>query len=555
MKSRSINQLTPGSDSKILKSEPCPKCRAVGKDRTGDHLWTFADGEYCRFHGHNPRSTPKEEVLRVTEGTITNNSTLLQDTPKSTPRVASLQVVPHRGLTGDTLRFYGAKVRVDDKGNPFAIQLPYGDPLLVRAWDQKAFHWEGYTKDAELFGLSKFSSGQSRSITICESAYDAMSVYQLLGSKYPAVGVRSASTARGDCEKHRSYLNSFDRIYLCFDNDVAGEEATRDVAKLFDVSKVYYVKLSKYKDANEYLTANQDDAKAFVSIWFNSRPYLPRGVVNSYEDVEEILARPENAAVLEYKHSTLQNMTGGIRYGEVNLITAQEGVGKTEFLRTIEYQVLKETDDNVAIIHLEEGEKRATQGLIGYELDQPCHLPDAGVSLDDQLAAYKALTKKDGRLHYYAHFGSDDPNTILDIIRYLVATCHCKFVFLDHITMLVTGYEDEDERKKLDYLSTRLAMLTRELGFTLFLVSHVNDDGKTRGSRNISKVADLVLHLDRSVEAATLDERTTTSLMVKKNRYTGKTGPAGYMKFNPKTFKLEEYTVDVAPEIDFKEAA
>src|SRR5690606_25153660 len=111
----------------------------------------------------------------------------------------------------------------DEKDNPFAVQVPYGGPLLVRSWDVKSFYWEGYTANATLFGQDKFSAGQSRSITVCESAYDAMSVYQMLGSRYPAVAVRSAATARSDCEKAHDYLNSFDRIYLCFDNDVAGE--------------------------------------------------------------------------------------------------------------------------------------------------------------------------------------------------------------------------------------------------------------------------------------------------------------------------------------------
>lgn len=373
----------------------------------------------------------------------------------------------------------------------------------------------------------------------------------MLGSRFPAVAVRSASTARGDCERAREYLNGFERIYLCFDNDLAGENAAREVAKIFDSSKIYHVKLTKHKDANEYLTStDENDAKAFVSIWYNARPYLPQGVVNSWEDVESILSQEEDGAAVSYPFPTLEDMTGGIRYGEVTLLTAQEGVGKTEVLRAIEYHILKNTDENIAVIHLEEGEKRATQGLIGYELGSPVHMPDAGFSREDQFEAFKSLTKRTGRLHLYSHFGSDDPNTILDIIRYLATSCHCKFITLDHITMLVTGFEDDDERKKLDYLSTRLAMLAQELGFALLLVSHVNDDGKTRGSRNISKVAHSHIRLERDVEATTLDDRTTTSVTVIKNRFGWQTGPAGYLKFDPKTFMLKELEIEKLLDID-----
>lgn len=557
------------SDSKWVSNEPCPQCREIGRDSTGNHLGIYSDGHgYCKVHGYCAKPIVKN-ILKGSDRSMefklnsdNNNSwgVPTSDTssiPKDTlSKYSPLPLSPttaHRGLTQDTLRFYEIKTRVTASGQPVSVLLPYGGSTLVRSWDRKAFHWEGYAKDAQLFGMDKFSAGQARSITICESAYDAMSVYQMLGSKYPTVAVGSASTARGDCERHRAYINAFERIYLCFDGDKPGTDAAQDVSKLFDTNKVYQVKLTKHKDANEYLVANpasQDDAKAFVSVWYNSRPFLPRGIINSYEDVEKVLSTEEAGSVATYPFPTLEDMTYGIRWGEVNLITAQEKIGKTEFIRAIEYHLLKTTDDNVGIIHLEEGEKRATQGLIGYELGSPVHLPDAGVSVDDQVLAYKELTRRDGRLHYYAHFGSDDPNTILDVIRYLATVCHCKYIFLDHITMLVTGFEDEDERKKLDYLSTRLAMLTRELNFTLFLVSHVNDDGKTRGSRNISKVADLIIHLDRDIEGPTLDSRTTTRLTIKGNRFAGRTGPAGYLSFNPKTFRLKELELENSNDID-----
>ena len=150
------------------------------------------------------------------------------------------------------------------------------------------------------------------------------------------------------------------------------------------------------------------------------------------------------------------------------------------------------------------------------------------------------MTKKDDRVYFYSHFGSDDPDVILDVIRYLVAVCDCKFIFLDHITMLVTGFEEDDERKKLDYISTRLAMLTRELNFTLFLISHVNDDGKTRGSRNIAKVADLIISLSRDIESEDLDTRNTTKVLVKGNRFAGMTGPIKPLYFDVKTYVLQE---------------
>jgi twinkle protein len=227
---------------------------------------------------------------------------------------------------------------------------------------------------------------------------------------------------------------------------------------------------------------------------------------------------------------------------------ALEGVGKTEIVGAMEYHVLKETDVNVGIIHLEEGEKRAIQRLAGYELAVPAHLPESELAKEDVLRAYEAACKRDSRVHLYSHFGSDDPDVILDTVRFMASVCGCKIIFLDHITMVVTGHETDDERRKLDYISTRLAMMAKELNFSLVLVSHVNDDGKTRGSRNISKVAHAHLHLDRDIEAAVMSDRNTTALTIRKNRFAGHTGPAGFLHFDPKTYKIQELTEDVAAE-------
>lgn len=454
------------------------------------------------------------------------------------------EYIEYRGIRPETFSFYGVKAKVDGEGKPVAMAFPYENGALkIRNLERKDFYSLGSMAEASLFGMDKFGAGSAKAITITEGELDALSVFQIMGSKYPAVSIRSASSAGRDCSSAYEYLNSFERIYLAFDNDEPGERATAAVARLFDVNKIYHVKLTRYKDANEYL--ERGFGSEFSNAWWNSKRFLPRGVLSNYSEIEEVLKRENKGSVASYPFLGLQDMTYGVRNGEVVLITAQEGVGKTEVLRTIEHHLLKTTDDNIAIIHLEESDKRSVQGLIGLEVGAPVHFPDSPVSTSDQIEAYKRLTKQDGRLFIYSHFGSDDPDTILEIIRYLAAVCNCKFITLDHITMIVTGHEGDDERKKLDYISTRLATLTRELGFTLFLVSHVNDDGKTRGSRNISKVADLWLSLERDTDTGSK----FTNLHIRKNRFTGRTGTGGILEFDSEAFRLNE--VKLGEDIQF----
>lgn len=529
---------------------PCEDCGSSDAlTDYGDHTHCFS----CGAHKNNSLdkevnswySIPKESLRSPLRNsyctpTITYNNSYTE-TYKGT---YTLQYVNTRGISTDTMRFYGVQCKVSDDGEPLQWHFPYGpEATKFRMVEKKDFKSEGDMKKFPLFGMDKFTAGSAKAITITEGEFDAMSVFQMMDSKWPCVSVRGSGSAKGDCQDAFKYLNSFDRIYLAFDADEPGQKAVKEVARLFDPNKVYHVVMdSALKDANQYL---QDKRQGeFSRIWWNAKPYLPKGIVASYTDIEEILNSSDEEGIAEFPFPTLNEMTYGLRSGKVYLFTAREKVGKTSVMKAIEYHLLKTTDYNIGLVHLEEGEKKTIRGLATYELKEPCDLPDSGISNAQVMDAYKAMTKRDGRLHFYTHFGSDDEDTIIDMIRYMVAVCKCKFVVLDHITMLVTGNQVDDERRKLDYISTRLAMLTRELDFTLLLVSHVNADGDTRGSKNISKVADLIVYIDRDIESADYDTRHTTSLLVKGNRDVAKSGPAGYLWFDEATYCLAEKTVD-----------
>ena len=122
----------------------------------------------------------------------------------------------------------------------------------------------------------------------------------------------------------------------------------------------------------------------------------------------------------------------------------------------------------------------------------------------------------------------------------MVTVLHCEYIFLDHITACVTGLEDAKQRESLDYLSTKLGHMVEDLQFGLAMVSHVNDNGLTRGSRMPSKVASFHVQMDRDPVHPNEHIRNTTFLTVKKNRFAGLTGDAGQLIFDPKTFMLHE---------------
>lgn len=513
------------SETIVEKELPCPKpCGS------SDAYFLYGDG-----HGHcyscNYHYFPNKVFEELKEFTY--------------------EYLDYRGISASTFRKYGAKTKINSEGAPVSIGYPHRENgvLKVRELETKKFHYvkpEGAEIKRGCFGVDKFTAGSHKHVIITEGYEDALSCYEVC--RVPSISVQSSSTAAADCAVDRAFINSFERIYLAFDADERGREAASAVAKLFDYGKVYEIKFpgGTRKDANDFV--RNGAAVDLLNIYNNAKKYLPDTIVSSFVDFDKIIREVPKVGI-PYPFPTLTYMTYGIRTGETVLLTAQEGIGKTEVMHAIEHQILTETKDAVGAIFLEEPKKRHLQALAGIHLQRPVHLPDCGTSDEDVFSAVQKVVGADDRLHIYSHFGSDDPEHILDTIRFLVSARGCRYILLDHITMVVSGLGGENERRALDYLSTRLEMMVKELDFALILVSHVNDDGFTRGSRNISKICDIRINLHRDILNADPIIRRTTNVVIGKNRFCGRTGPAGQLLFDPATYSLREdtgYDISVA---------
>lgn len=452
----------------------------------------------------------------------------------------TFEYLPYRGIEAETYKKYGCQTKIDPEGKPVELGFVYPNDsvkiksLVLPKGEPYHFKSKGDISKAGLFGRNKFGPGSNRSITITEGELDALSLFQVL--RTPVVSVRSSSSAKLDCSIDRSYLNSFERIYLAFDGDEPGRMAAAEVAKLFDYNKVHDVRFpgGTRKDANDYVAAGE--GQQLREIWWNSKKFLPDNLVSSVADLVKELQKPVKYGV-SYPFPTLTNMTYGIRTGEVVLVTAQTGVGKTEFMHTVLHHLLKETKDAVGTIFLEESKQRLLQAIAGIELQRPAHLPDSGLSSDEIVSAFTKVVPTDDRLYVYNHFGSDSADSILDTIRYLVVARGCRYILFDLISLAVTGAGGDREREELTYLSGRLAMMVQELDFSLIMVSHVNDYGQTRGSRMIEKDCHVRIHLDRDVLGP---DRFKTSVSIYKNRPASQSGPAGTLLFNTISCTLSE---------------
>jgi twinkle protein len=156
-------------------------------------------------------------------------------------------------------------------------------------------------------------------------------------------------------------------------------------------------------------------------------------------------------------------------------------------------------------------------------------------------------------LYLFDHFGSSTLDNIVNRVRYMAKGLGCGYVVLDHISIIVSGGDVGDERKALDAIMTRLRMLVQETGISLICVSHLkrpeskgHEEGaatslaQLRGSGSIAQLSDIVIGLERNGQATDPVERNTTHVRVLKNRFSGYTGGACDLLYNPSTGRMLE---------------
>lgn len=517
-----------GSAKPLKTHQPCP----CGK--SSDAFSTYDDGHgYC-FSGICSKpffKTLDSKGIDTPEDSGHNIS--MEDQTN-----VSYQYTDIRGISADVCRRYGIRTKFkDDK--PLSVGFPYQNDSFIKArsLESKTFWINGNRTDG-VFGKEAFPKGSFDTIAITEGEFDAASVHQMVG--FASVSVQSSSQALKDCKADFDYINSAKRIYLVLDADEPGHKATKAIASLFPFDKVFVVTLdSKLKDANGYLQAGK--LPEFRKAVSNAKKYVPDGVMSTYQEIFEVLKGVGTKPVCTVPFKELQEKMEGFRLGTSVLISGLEGIGKTEIVRKFEHHILKNTEFNIGIIHLEESQEACIKNLLSYELQVPLKRQATEIPPDELLKHYQALTKRDNRAYVYSHFGSSDPDDFLQIVRFLVQVCECKFIFFDHINILVSGLAmGNDERRTLDYLCSRLAMLVEELDFCLVFVCHENNEGGTRGSMNMSQTAHVRIRLSRDKEHPNPVERNRLHLSLAKNRPVGPTGPCGYAWYNEDTGVLED---------------
>ena len=419
----------------------------------------------------------------------------------------------------------------------------------------KNFSYEGQT-DGCFFGQHLWRNTGKR-IIITEGELDAAS-YSELYPTWPVVSLpNGAAAAKKSLQKNLEFLQGYEEVVLWFDNDEAGIEAAKAAAGVLPPGKASIARTESYKDLSDALQAN--NLKAIDDAFFHRAEYRPDGIVEG-KSLLEIVTKPSPPNDYDYPFQGLQRLLHGIRHGELITFTAGSGVGKSSLCRQLAASLLQ-SGVRVGYLALEESIRRSSLGLMSAALGKSLHLGE-----HDQKELVDAFdsTMANWNCYFFDGWGSFEPDVIYSRIEYLAVGLECRVIFLDHLSILLSGLEG-DERKMIDQTMTRLRSLVERTGIALFLVSHLRrsqkDEGheeggrvalsQLRGSAAIAQLSDGVIALERNLQGGPDD--LSTVVRVLKNRYSGETGIACTLGYNTDSSRFTEQTHDhdFNPSTDF----
>ena len=538
------------------KQTACPKCDS------SDAFTIYDDGAYCFSCQY---STKKVNNMNDLEPVADNKDQLTLDEIHELNSFA----ITSRGISKQVVDHFGIKMAVNPDGSGGSHFYPYTNKHdgKVIAWKErklpKSFIVHGNFTNIELFGQAVASGGKT--LVITEGELDACAVAQSFLDKYnrifPVVSIPSASGCKIVLEQ-REWIRKFESVILFFDKDEAGSNAIQKVAKIIGAGKVKVAKLLE-KDPCEQLLKH--GSKSLLQSYWDAETWSPAGLVMG-ESIWEQFQQRQRTKSRPYPKclSGLNDKLKGISHGEITLFTSGTGSGKSTIVKEVVLDLLKDKENKVGLISLEESVGDTAEKFIEMALQQRLDHSEGTMLSQAELRRGFDTVFKDERLVLLDHQGSVGDSTLTDKIEYM-CLMGCKYLILDHITIAVSeGAEGLSGNEAVDKVMSDLLKIVKKHNIWLCLISHLRkapgggasfEEGKLasiddiKGSGSIKQISFDIVAFARNLVADNETERNTIKFRVLKSRFTGLTGSAGSAIYSNKTGRLTAAEESIFTEI------
>lgn len=379
-----------------------------------------------------------------------------------------------------------------------------------------------------LFGWQALPD-DAREVIICEGEIDCMTAWQY---GYPALSVPmgGGAGAKQDWIEYE-YLNleRFDTIYLCLDNDEAGQLATNEIIKRLGRERCKLLNLG-CKDFNYALVTLKMEKSDIDLCYQNAKHLDPEKLINASEFksqvIDEFYDRNPTISGMELPWEKVRDLIR-FRGSELSIWTGWSGHGKSQLLNYLAFHGVRK-GIKFCIASMEMPAKRTLQRMVKQA---------AGIKYPTKGYIGAILDYLAKGLWIYDQVGSANTREMIEAFKYSAKRYGVNQFIVDSLAKLGLAEDDYNGQK---VAVEQLIEFAHEMDVHVHLVAHPRkaDDeshppGKldVRGGAIITDLADNVLTVWRNKkkeqagdDIANYEDQGDVRVVISKQRLTGEEG-------------------------------
>ena len=551
----------------------CPKCVEKGGDKSKDNLANYSDGGKhcfsCGYHVHGD-----EAYIPSEEDEVLDDIKEMSEDSKKRIKDGTTHKVTWRGIRPETNKFFGVVYECSQEtGLPIKQFVPTTIDNAHVGYKTRVFpkdfsHPVGEVgSKCDLIGSFRFVNG-GKYVVVCGGEVDFLSAFQMLrdyqvskgnGEKYDSVACVTPTVGESGCGKqiqgNYKFLDSFERIVICFDSDAAGKAAVEKITPLLPRGKVY-IMTPRYKDCNDYLTKGKE--REFVTDFYNAKKHTPAGIVASTEIYKEVVQRSllERLPFPPFLEKLNKMLSGGITYGFIVNILAGSGSGKSCLINQCVTFWAKDCNILTGVVSLEADSAAYGENLLSQYAGKKLALigdkdekHSVVTSEYMETKAKELFSYEDGSPRMYILDDRGDYTDLQSKVEELITSFGVKVIVFDVISDVFAGLSIEEVDKQMKWQKN----IVKQYNCILINISHTRKSGggqkaasqgaflteeATIGSGTQYRSAGINISLQRDKTSEDDVERNTTQVYLLKSRDTGVTGLACEIFYENETHTL-----------------
>ena len=413
------------------------------------------------------------------------------------------------------------------------IYFPFIQDSKVVRWKFRSIHdkkvmgflpWECEKQALPFF--NQIERDFKKHLIITEGEFDALSVAQC-GFESVVSLPNGASSVRSSFENNYHFLQGFEEVYICFDQDESGKKASEEARKLLPASKFRNIVLP-CKDANDWVREDINaGCEAFHKLMLNAERVKSECVVHFRNAESSYFHALQEGTTTGFKK--LDGFLSGLRLGECTVITADTGVGKTTFCLQLLFNLAKEGKGvwiNSYEMKPEVVLRKFSSFILGYT-------KRIEAFTEEEIKLYEDFCV-DKKLYFNPKQSKSDLKSLREQIECAKLVYDVDFVLIDHLDYISSTVKKANLHEAIDDAVREIHALCLEFNIHVLLVVHpvqgIGPDGEVKlnqlkGSAGIKQYADNILTLQRMDRNGGQDEKESrVKVNVRKNRMFGKEG-------------------------------